>query len=170
MSGIALNKFIGVTTMNIKLIRASVNDAKLIWKMQVKSFAALYERYQDHDTSPATEPIEKITARLEQPFTYYYLIKCGEDTVGAIRIVDMKDGVTRKRVSPIFILPKFRNKGFAQAAMLAAEDIHGREHWELDTILQEKGNCYLYEKMGYTQTGEQTDINEHMTLVFYIKD
>ena len=26
--------------------------------------------------------------------------------------------------------------------------------WELDTILQETGNCYLYEKMGYYQTGK----------------
>lgn len=156
--------------MNIELIRASVNDAELIWKMQVKSFAELYEKYQDHDTSPATEPMEKITTRLEQPFTYYYMIRHGEDIVGAIRIVDTKDGVTRKRVSPIFILPEFRNKGFAQAAMLAAEDIHGREHWELDTILQEKGNCYLYEKLGYIQTGEQTAINDRMTLVFYVKN
>lgn len=156
--------------MEIELIRASVNDSELIWKMQVESFAELYEKYQDHDTSPATEPIEKITARLEQPFTYYYLIKHGEDTIGAIRIIDLKDGISRKRVSPIFILPEFRSKGFAKAAMLAAEDIHGHDRWELDTILQEKGNCYLYEKMGYTQTGEQTVINDRMTLVFYVKN
>ena len=156
--------------MNIELIRASVNDAEFIWKMQVKSFAELYEKYQDHDTSPATEPMEKVAARLEQPFTYYYLIKHNEDIVGAIRIVDMKDGVSRKRVSPIFILPEFRNKGYAQTAMLAAEEIHGNGSWELDTILQEKGNCYLYEKMGYVQTGEPAAINDRLTLVFYIKD
>lgn len=156
--------------MKIELIRASLKDAELIWKMQVESFAELYEKYQDHDTSPANEPMEKITARLEQNFTYYYMIKHGEEIVGAIRIIDMKDGVSSKRVSPIFILPEFRNKGYAQAAMLAAEDIHGRSNWALDTILQEKGNCYLYEKMGYVQTGEQMAINDRMTLVFYCKN
>lgn len=32
-----------------------------------------------------------------------------------------------------------------------------------------KGNCYLYEKMGYYQTGKTTVINENLTLVFYEK-
>ena len=33
-----------------------------------------------------------------------------------------------------------------------------------------KSFCYLYEKMGYYQTGETRVINERMTLVFYKKD
>lgn len=39
----------------------------------------------------------------------------------------------------------------------------------LDTILQEKGNCYLYEKMGYRKTGKTEKINDRLTLVFYEK-
>lgn len=42
--------------------------------------------------------------------------------------------------------------------------------WELDTILQEKGNCYLYEKIGYTQTGKMKPINDKMTIVSYEKE
>ena len=53
--------------------------------------------------------------------------------------------------------------------MLEAEKIHGDTGWELDTILQEAGNCHLYEKMGYRQTGKTTVINDKMTLVFYQK-
>lgn len=41
--------------------------------------------------------------------------------------------------------------------------------WELHTILQEKGNCYLYEKIGYTKTVETKVINDKLTLVFYKK-
>lgn len=41
--------------------------------------------------------------------------------------------------------------------------------WELDTILQEPENCYLYEKMGYCQTGKIKVINERLTLAFYEK-
>ena len=41
-----------------------------------------------------------------------------------------------------------RGKGYAQEAMRAVQVIHDACDWELDTILQEKGNCYLYEKMG----------------------
>ena len=40
----------------------------------------------------------------------------------------------------------------------------------LDTILQEAGNCYLYEKMGYHRTGHQAIIQENMTIVDYEKD
>ena len=86
-----------------------------------------------------------------------------------IRIVDRKDG-TRKRISPLWIMPFYRGRGYAQEAIRAAEDIYGTHHWELDTILQEEGNLHLYEKMGYHQTGKTARINERMDLVFYEKD
>ena len=41
---------------------------------------------------------------------------------------------------------------------------------DLNTILQEKGNRYLYEKLGYHQTGKAEQINDKMTIVFYEKD
>jgi hypothetical protein len=41
---------------------------------------------------------------------------------------------------------------------------------KLDTILQEKDNCYLYEKLGYRQTSKTEIINDKMTIVFYEKD
>ncbi|MDE5858832.1 MAG: N-acetyltransferase, partial [Oscillospiraceae bacterium] len=59
--------------------------------------------------------------------------------------------------------------GYAQRAIKEAENIHGNGGWELDTILQERGNCYLYEKMGYRQTGQTKIINERMTIVYYEK-
>ena len=67
--------------MEIKLIRASVKDAERLWKMQVEAFTEMYNTYQDTDTSPATEPMEKMVDRLKQPFTYYYYIQDGERTV-----------------------------------------------------------------------------------------
>lgn len=155
--------------MDIQLIRATVKDAEQIWKMQTESFAELLDRYQDFETSPACEPIDKIIRRLEQSDTYYYFIKADERAVGAIRVVDNSDG-SQKRISPLFILPQFRNLGIAQKAIEKAEAIHGNTGWSLDTILQEKGNCHLYEKMGYWQTGETKIINENMTLVFYRKE
>jgi hypothetical protein len=41
---------------------------------------------------------------------------------------------------------------------------------EMDTILQEKGNLHLYEKMGYHRTGKVEHINDRMDIVFYEKD
>ena len=133
--------------MKIDLIRIGIDDAEKLWKMQVKAFEDLYKKYQDTETSPATEKVEKIIMRLEQPFTYYYFIVVDDMEVGAIRVVDKKEAGKAKRISPIFIMKEYRGKGYAQEAMRAVEEIHGENDWELDTILQEKGNCYLYEKM-----------------------
>ena len=55
-------------------------------------------------------------------------------------------------------------------AIKRMEEIHGSDNWELETILQEKGNCYLYEKMGYRATGKIEKINENMSLVYYRKE
>ena len=90
--------------------------------------------------------------------------------MGAVRVVDFADEGKLKRISPIFILPEYRNRGYAQKAIKLAEDIHGASGWELDTILQEKGNCHLYEKMGYYQTGKTEKINGQLTLISYRKD
>lgn len=155
--------------MEIQLVRASVSDAEEIWNMQVAAFRELLEKYQDYETSPGCEPLEKVIARLEQPWTYFYFIMEGERKAGAIRVVDFKKDSSRKRISPIFIMPEFRNRGYAQKAIAGAEALHGGGDWELDTILQEPGNCHLYEKMGYHKTGEMKQINERMTLVFYVK-
>ena len=154
--------------MSITLKRVELSECEKLWKMQVEAFSELLEKYRDYETSPANEPVSRVEERLKQPFTYYYFIMEGETIVGAIRVVDMKDG-SRKRISPVFIMKEFRGKGYAQKAIIAVEELHGRDNWALDTILQEAGNCYLYEKMGYCRTGVQEIINERMTIIGYEK-
>ncbi len=155
--------------MKIQLVRATVDDAKELHAMQIESFRELLEKYQDFDTSPGNESVDKVKTRLKQEFTYFYFICASSQKVGAIRIVDKKENEKNKRISPIFVLPKFQGMGIAQEAMRLCEKIHGDDDWELDTILQEPKNCHLYEKMGYRQTGKTEVINERLTLVFYEK-
>ena len=155
--------------MEITLLRANIDNAKELHAMQVKAFKELLEKYQDYDTNPGNESVEKVEARLKQDFTFYYFICIGQQKAGAIRIVDMKENGKNKRISPIFILPEFQGKGIAQKAIQLCEETHGNENWELDTILQESKNCHLYEKMGYRKTGKTEVINERLTLVFYEK-
>ena len=153
----------------VSLIAAGKDDMQTIWEMQVEAFSELLNKYQDYDMSPAAESLEKVMARYEQPWTTYFFISNGDENIGAIRIVDKKDG-SRKRISPIWIMPKHRNKGFAQAAIIAVEEMYGSNHWCLDTILQESGNLHLYEKMGYHRTGKIEKVNDRMDIVFYEKD
>lgn len=155
--------------MEVKLLRANIADAKEIHAMQIESFRELLEKYQDFDTSPGNEAIEKVKARLKQDFTFYYFICIGQQKAGAIRVVDNKEAGKNKRISPLFILPKFQGRGIAQEAIRLCEEVHGKENWELGTILQESKNCHLYEKMGYRQMGGRKIINERLTLVFYGK-
>ena len=155
--------------MEVNLLRATIADAKELHAMQVKAFSELLEKYQDFDTSPASEKADRVEARLRQEFTYYYFICVGSKKAGAIRIIDEKEPGKNKRISPIFVLPEFQGQGIAQKAIRLCEEIHGSKNWELDTILQEPKNCHLYEKMGYRQTGKTDVINERLTLVFYEK-
>ena len=155
--------------MEVKLLRAKIGDAEELHVMQIESFRELLEKYQDFDTNPANESVEKIETRLKQDFTYFYFICIGLQKVGAVRIVDKKEAGKNKRISPIFILPEFQGQGIAQKAIRLCEEIHGNEEWELETILQEQKNCHLYEKMGYRKTGKTKIVNEKLTLVFYEK-
>ena len=155
--------------MKIELIRASLKDAKEIWKMQVKSFKNLLDKYQDFETNPASETILNVEMRLKQNFTFFYFIFIDNKKVGAIRVVDYKEKNKNKRISPLFILPEYRNKGIAQSVIKICEEIHGNINWELSTILEEKGNCYLYEKLGYHPNGKIQVINDRLTLIFYHK-
>lgn len=155
--------------MSIELKPITREDIATVWKMQVEAFQELLDKYQDFDTSPASEPVDKVLARFEQPWTTYFFIMANGEKTGVIRVVDKKDG-SRKRISPIWIMPEFRNRGYAQQAILAAEKIYGSGHWCLDTILQEKGNLHLYEKLGYHRTGRVDKINDKMDIVYYEKD
>lgn len=151
--------------MTIELIKASLQDASKIHEMQVKAFLPLLEKYQDYDLSPATETVERIIRRIEQPFTHYYIIEIDSKAVGAIRIVLLEEG-KKCRISPVFILPEYQNLGVAQKVFHKIETMYLPEKgWELETIKEELGNCYLYEKLGYKRLSHEQKVNDKMTLI-----
>ena len=87
----------------MELIGAEMDDVEKIWKMQVEAFQGLYRKYQDTETSPATEKPERIMVRMNQPFTYYYFIRVADVEVGVIRVVDAHDSEKAKRISPFLL-------------------------------------------------------------------
>ena len=154
-------------SFRIELTRAEIEDAPEIHAMQLRAFLPLYEKYRDDDTSPAMESVAKIRARLAQPETSFFFIDCAGRHVGAIRVQKLGDVC---RISPVFILPEEQGRGYAQQALrLAEQRFPDARCWRLDTILQEQGNCHLYEKLGYVKTGRYRIVNERMTLVDYEK-
>ena len=63
--------------MEVTLLRANINDAKELHSMQVEAFQELLEKYQDFDTNPGNESVEKVEMRLKSDFTYFYFICIG---------------------------------------------------------------------------------------------
>ena len=155
--------------MSVILQKANREDMRELWQMQVDAFKGLLAKYHDHDMSPAAESYERILQKFDFMGTTYFFVVAEGKRVGGIRIIDKKDG-SRKRISPIWIMSEFRNLGFAQQAILEAERIYGEDNWSLDTILQEKGNLHLYEKLGYRQTGKIEKISDIMDIVYYEKN
>ena len=152
----------------ITLKKAERKDCPLLYQLQVTSFLPLLEKYRDYETNPAAESLDRIQQRFAQPYSDYYLILESERVVGMLRVCNHGE---RCRLSPICILPEYQGRGYATQAIRNMEQCYPQaKFWELDTILQEKNLCRLYEKLGYVCTGEHHRIQEGMDLVFYRKD
>ena len=154
--------------MVISLRKATYEDCHLLHSIQVKSFVELLQKYNDFDSNPAAESIDKIEQRFQQPYTDYYLILSGDTTLGMLRVCNF--GVNC-RLSPICILPEYRGRGFAGQAILEMEKLYPDAIlWKLDTIAQEEHLCRLYESLGYRKTGKTETIQVGMDLIYYEKN
>lgn len=155
--------------MEVQLVRAVEADAPSIHDIQIRAFSPLLDKYQDFDTNPGNETIDRVIWRINDHKGAYYNIVKDDVIVGAIRI-RWHDEPSQLWISPLFIAPEHQGRGYAQQAITLAEQGYpDAASWELCTLLEEERNCRLYEKMGYVRTGEQSKLNERATLVFYKK-
>ncbi|PHG12220.1 GNAT family N-acetyltransferase [Bacillus toyonensis] len=156
--------------MNIILKRANEKDALDIFTMQITSFYPLLEKYQDYETSPANEPIQRTMTRIKYPNGGFYKIIVDGQFVGAICIYH-KEKTNQFWISPMFIHPEFQGDGIAQKVLLLIEEMFPEAmSWELATILEEERNCFLYEKIGYKRTEVIKKLNDKATLIYYKKE
>lgn len=158
----------------IELKLATVEEAEELHGLQVKAFLPLYEKYQDDDTSPAKEGVERIAWKITDENSNYYFILYAEEKVGGVRVRWHQGNVVHeniKWISPIFIVPEWQNRGIAGKVIEKLFHIYPNViEWRLDTIKQETGNCHLYEKYGFIRVGAETVVNENMTLIDYVKN
>ncbi|WP_214854698.1 GNAT family N-acetyltransferase [Exiguobacterium sp. s166] len=152
----------------IHLEPAIDNDADALWKLQVAAFSPLLEKYQDYDTNPANETIDRVYTRIHHPASCFLKIIADGQLVGAICIRWKED--VHFRISPLFLAPDAQGKGFAKKAMLLAEARYPQaKTWELSSLFEETKTCQLYEKMGYVETGIRKPLNDRATLIHYQK-
>ncbi|CAM3899052.1 GNAT family N-acetyltransferase [Mesobacillus thioparans] len=152
---------------SISLKKATLDDAKELLTLQKEVFMPLYKKYNDHETSPVTQTMERFSAKFERGD--YYKILFDGNLAGSVHVYEKSPGLMRLHI--INILESCQNRGIAQQVMKRLELMHPEaDAWELDTILTEERNCYLYEKMGYRRTGESKEINEDMSIIRYRKE
>lgn len=153
----------------VELVLATEKDAELLHQIKYAAFLPLYEKYHDDETNPVKEPFEKIIRCIQEKKSDYFLVRVKNEAVGGVRVVEKQDRVFH--ISPIFILPEFQNQGIGFAAIQKLFTIYPQATtWRLDTILQEKGNCLLYEKCGFVKTGKKKVRKEGLTLIDYEKN
>jgi hypothetical protein len=151
----------------ISLNKTKVNEAEELLAIQKEVFKPLYEKYQIYETSPLNQTVEKDLARMDSGD--YYKILYEGNLVGSVFVYEKELGVMKFQI--INICKEYENKGITQEVMKCLELMYPQaESWELETILSEKRNCYLYEKMGYAQIGELKVINNKLTIVTYKKE
>ena len=155
--------------MEIEIIKAEESDCKLIHKIQLRSFQILLNKYNDPDINPGAESLENILNKFKRPNNTYCKIMLNGEMIGAIRLIINEEN-HEARISPIFIIPEYEGRGLCQKVMLELEKQYfSINTWKLDTILEEQKLNYLYEKLGYKQTGRVEEINENMHIIFYEK-
>ncbi len=152
----------------VKVIEFQREFIDAVFDIQRKAYKPLFDKYHDTNTSPYLESKEAVLEKYTRPGTSGYVFLDKEVPVGAVRIIARGDIC---KVSALAVLPEYQNRGIAQAALKEIESIHsGCKCWILDTILEEKGNCHLYEKLGYVKIGEPRVVNDHLTLINYKKE
>lgn len=152
---------------NIAISKAVPDEAEELLAMQKGAFMPLYMKYQDHETNPATQTIEGFLKRFD--IGDYYKILYKDNLAGSVFVYEKEPG--RMKLHLINIHEEYQNKGIGQEVIKRLELMYPQaESWELETILSKKKNCYLYEKMGYIQSGELQCINDKLTLVSYKKE
>jgi len=155
--------------MKIELKKITTADAPKWLELQVEAYTPFLEKYQDYETSPAAETLERVVERMNASFREHFFILMDGEIVGGVRTA-LWTGTTRYRLGGIFILPRFQDLGIGQIAMNLVEALYpNATSWELDTLLQEKRNIHFYEKLGYRREDEEQIVNDKLTLVFYKK-
>ena len=106
---------------DMTLRKAGIIDCEELYRMQLKCFRELLEKYRDYDFSPGAEKIEKTERRLREQFSDYYFICLGKAHIGALRVIHLETLCILKQ---IYILPEYQGKGYAQRALRLAEALY----------------------------------------------
>ena len=128
----------------IELQLVTKDEAECLHRLQVKAFMPLYEKYQDEETSPAKESLEKVTKKIMEENSDFYFIEFHGEKVGGVRVrwhQGKKVFENINWISPIFIIPEYQNKGIASKVIEKLFELYPVYHtkdpeWCISNILE----------------------------------
>jgi GNAT superfamily N-acetyltransferase len=147
------------------LIRTNKEEAQKLLGIQKKAFADDLEKYQDDESSPVNEPVERLIRKIE--LFHHYTIWLHSQIVGGVDVRDLGEG--RYRLNRIFLSPDVQGKGLGTKIMeLIEKEFPEADEWSLDTPHLNVRNHYFYEKLGFSKVGEH-QVTDKLRLVDYVK-
>lgn len=152
--------------MIVRLQPAKAEDAIRLTEMQSRAFMPCVMKRGGFETSPAAETPDRMLERITSEKSHAFIIMADEFPSGMIRIKELGEGAYK--ISPIFVLPEFQNKGIGQRAMhLAFEKFPDARLWILFCVREDEKNVYFYEKLGFEKTGSERRLTDKITLIGY---
>lgn len=155
--------------MEVLFEKANLDDVERLLEIQKDAFQEALILYEDYETSPAFESVEKITYKIQHH--NYYKIIADREIVGGIHIY--KKGEGHYYLNRIFVHPNYENMGIGRMAMTFVENDKEFEDafiWSLETPHKSYKNHYFYESLGYVRTGHEQEINEKLKIIHYKKE
>lgn len=158
-----------VKIMNISLKRATYENANLLKAMQRNVFAPYLTKYQDYKTNPALESMEKVYTRIDNG--YYLIVLDDDNIIGASSISVNNEAYNRADFDILlyYICKKYQNQGYGTKAFALLYPIIQYKTVALRTVKQDEYLVHFYEKLGFKPTGDETFINDHLTLINMIR-
>lgn len=151
--------------MEIKIQRTNINEAEILLDIQREAFKEDLEKYEDYDTSPATEPIEKLKRKINNSF--HYTIFLDNTIIGGIEVRKLSE--TQFYLNRIYLGIDYQNLGIGTKLMEFVENEFSEAlEWTLSTPYMNYRNHYFYEKFGYKKISEHT-VSDKLILFDYIK-
>lgn len=153
--------------MNIRLERATADDAERLVEIQKKAFKRLYDIYHD-EGSPYLKGTGEFYRWLDNPQVDIYKIFAEETLCGGIEVY--RKGCGEYYLARLYILPEMQNMGIASKAIGICETFYKDvKKWVLDFPVDQPANKRCYEKAGYVDTGTRLVKNDKLTLAIYEK-
>jgi len=151
--------------MGLTIKRTEEVEARRLLEIQKEAFAKDLKRYEDYDTNPANEPIERLLRKIEKFF--HYTIWFGGEIIGGADVRELKEN--KYRLNRIYFSIDYQNKGLGSKIMnLIESEFPSAVEWSLDTPYLNARNHHFYGKLGYKKVG-QHQITEKLLLIDYVK-